>query len=54
VLEVVALGAGRGARRSGGSRASGILAPGIGMIRSKEKMVDQWPDPADRLLAELR
>jgi len=54
VLEVVALGAGRGARRSGGTRASGILAPGIGMVRSKEKIVDQWPTTTDRLIAELR
>lgn len=54
VLEVVLLSAGRGGRRSGGARASGIVAPGLGMVRSKEKIVDQWPTITDRLIAELR
>lgn len=54
VLEVIPLGAGRSGRRSGGYRASGILAPGLGTVRSKEKIVDQWPAIADRLIAELR
>jgi len=54
VLEVRALGASRAPRRSGGSRGSGILSPGLGMVRSREKTVDQWPTVTDRLIAELR
>jgi len=53
-LEALPLGAARGPRRSGGFRASGILAPGLGMVRSREKMVDQWPGATDRLIGELR
>ena len=33
-------------------RGSGILAPGSGAIRSREKMVETWPDITDRLLEE--
>jgi len=32
---------------------SGILSPGMGVVRSREKMVLEWPTPADRLLAEF-
>lgn len=39
-----------GAGRPGG----GIPAPGIGLLRSAEKMVRQWPRPAERLIEELR
>lgn len=37
-----------------GGRASGIPAPGAGLVRSAEKMVKQWPRITDRLIAELR
>lgn len=35
-------------------RGSGLLAPGSGAIRSREKMIDSWPDIAERLLEEWR
>jgi chromosomal replication initiation ATPase DnaA len=35
-------------------RASGILAPGMGLLRSREKMIEEWPALGDRLMAELR
>jgi chromosomal replication initiation ATPase DnaA len=40
-------------RRSGG-RSSGIVAPTAGGARSREKMVWEWPELADRLLEEWR
>jgi len=53
VLEVLPAVAGRGGRpRTGNS--SGILSPGLGMVKSREKTVAEWPTVADRLLAELR
>lgn len=33
-------------------RGSGLLAPGSGAIRSREKMVETWPDIAERLLED--
>ena len=33
-------------------RGSGLLAPGSGAIRSREKMIETWPDVAERLLEE--
>jgi chromosomal replication initiation ATPase DnaA len=33
-------------------RGSGLLAPGNGAIRSREKMVETWPDIAERLLED--
>lgn len=33
-------------------RGSGLLAPGSGAIRSREKMIGTWPDIAERLLEE--
>lgn len=36
------------------ARASGILSPGVGVARSREKMILTWPRPADRLIQELR
>jgi chromosomal replication initiator protein len=33
-------------------RGSGLFAPGGGAIRSREKMVDSWPDVSERLLEE--
>ncbi len=35
-------------------RGSGLLAPASGAIRSREKMVETWPDMAERLLEEWR
>ena len=53
VLEVLpAVTARAGRSRSGNS--SGILSPGLGLVKSREKTVTQWPTVADRLLAELR
>jgi hypothetical protein len=54
VLEGIPLGTGRGAPRSPARRASGILSPGVGLVKSREKIVDQWPQVADRLITELR
>jgi hypothetical protein len=39
---------------SGAVRTSGIHAPGMGLLRSREKMIDEWPVLADRLIVELR
>jgi len=50
VLPPVTLRAGRS--RPGNS--SGILSPGLGLVKSREKTVTEWPAVADRLLAELR
>jgi chromosomal replication initiator protein DnaA len=41
------------ARRSAGSRTSGLLSP-TGSLRSREKMVWDWPDIGDRLLEDAR
>jgi chromosomal replication initiator protein len=41
------------ARRTSGMRTSGLLSP-TGNLRSREKMVWDWPDISDRLLEELR
>ena len=41
------------ARRSTGVRTSGLLSP-IGSLRSREKMVWDWPGIADRLIEEFR
>jgi hypothetical protein len=38
-----------GARTSGG-----IPAPGMGLLKSGEKMVKVWPRAAERLIEELR
>jgi chromosomal replication initiator protein len=40
-------------RRTSGMRTSGLLSP-TGNLRSREKMVWDWPDIADRLIEELR
>ncbi|HJR50985.1 MAG TPA: hypothetical protein VJ794_07760, partial [Gemmatimonadales bacterium] len=40
-------------RRSYGQRSSGIVAP-AGGARSREKMVWEWPDIADRMLEDWR
>jgi chromosomal replication initiator protein len=41
------------ARRSTGNRTSGLLSPN-GNLRSREKMVWDWPDIADRLIEDPR
>jgi chromosomal replication initiator protein len=41
-------------RRSSGHRTSGIVAPTAGGARSREKMVWEWPDLADRLIEDWR
>jgi len=44
----------REARRSGGPRTSGIVVSSLGGVKSREKMVWDWPDVADRLIEEYR
>jgi hypothetical protein len=44
----------RSPRRPPARRGSGIVSPGPGVARSPEKMILRWPDPAERLLLELR
>ena len=41
-------------RRPPGQRSSGIVAPTAGGARSREKMVWEWPELADRLLEDWR
>jgi chromosomal replication initiator protein DnaA len=41
-------------RRSAAVRTSGIVVSSLGGIRSREKMVWEWPDIVDRMLEELR
>ena len=41
------------ARRTTGTRTSGLLSP-TGSLRSREKMVWDWPDIADRLIEDQR
>ena len=41
-------------RRSSGFRTSGIVVSSLGGIKSREKMVWDWPEVADRLIEELR
>jgi hypothetical protein len=45
--------AGQG-RRPSGQRSSGIVAPSAAGARSREKMVWEWPELADRLLEDWR
>ncbi|HEX9611351.1 MAG TPA: DnaA/Hda family protein [Gemmatimonadales bacterium] len=42
------------ARRTAGLRTSGIVVSSAGGIRSREKIVWDWPDQGDRILEELR
>ena len=34
-------------------RGTGLLAPGSGALRSREKMIETWPDVAERLIENL-
>jgi hypothetical protein len=42
------------ARRPSGHRTSGIVAPTAGGSRSREKMVWEWPEIADRMVEDWR
>jgi chromosomal replication initiator protein DnaA len=54
VLEGAPPPAAPGSRRTAGMRTSGIVVSSAGGIRSREKMVWDWPAPADRVIEELR
>ncbi len=41
-------------RRSPPARPSGVAAPSGAGVRSREKMVWEWPDVAARMIEELR
>jgi chromosomal replication initiator protein len=41
-------------RRAGAHRLSGIVAPTAGGARSREKMVWEWPEVADRVIEDWR
>ncbi|HEY6808520.1 MAG TPA: DnaA/Hda family protein, partial [Gemmatimonadales bacterium] len=41
-------------RRTAGFRTSGIVVSNAGGVRSREKMVWDWPDVTDRLIEDLR
>jgi hypothetical protein len=43
----------RAPRKSGAVRTSGVLAPASG-VRSREKIVWDWPDVGDRIVEEWR
>ena len=44
----------RDSRRSAGFRTSGIVVSSLGGIKSREKMVWEWSDIADRVIEEFR
>jgi chromosomal replication initiator protein len=44
----------RGERRTSGFRTSGIVVSTAGGVRSREKMVWDWPDAADRVMEDVR
>lgn len=52
--EVLEAGAVRAPRRAPASRASGVLSGVASGLRSREKMVWEWPDLAARIIEELR
>lgn len=54
VLEAMDRPPGPAPGTSGPVRASGIMTPGAGLLKSREKMIDEWPVLADRLMVELR
>jgi chromosomal replication initiation ATPase DnaA len=43
----------RARRSSAGLRTSGVVVTAAGGIQSREKMIWNWPDPAERLIEEL-
>ena len=42
------------ARRSAGARTSGLVVSSAGGVRSREKMVWDWPSAADRVIEDMR
>ena len=54
VLEGAPAPATPGARRTAGFRTSGIVVSSAGGVRSREKMVWDWPAAADRVIEDLR
>lgn len=44
----------REGRRPSGFRVSGLVVSSLGGVKSREKMVWDWTDPADRLIEEFR
>jgi len=53
ILDVVESKIARSPRRPPAG-ASGIVSPGLGAVRSREKMTAAWRDAADRVIPELR
>jgi hypothetical protein len=43
-----------GTRRTTGLRTSGIVVSSAGGVRSREKMVWDWPQASDRVIEDLR
>lgn len=41
-------------RKSGSHRVSGVIALPSGTVRSREKMIWDWPDAGDRIIEDLR
>jgi chromosomal replication initiator protein len=41
-------------RKSGGHRVSGVISLPSGSVRSREKMIWEWPDAADRIVEDIR
>jgi chromosomal replication initiation ATPase DnaA len=41
-------------RKSGGHRVSGVVALPSGTVRSREKMIWEWPESSDRIIEDLR
>lgn len=41
-------------RKSGGNRVSGVIALPSGTVRSREKMIWDWPDAGDRMVEDVR
>jgi len=44
----------RDTRRSSGFRTSGLVVSSLGGIKSREKVVWDWIDVADRMIEEFR
>jgi hypothetical protein len=42
------------ARRSAGARTSGLVVSSAGGVRSREKMVWDWPTASDRVIEDMR
>ncbi len=52
--EVLEAGTARTPRRPAAARPSGVMAPSASGLRSREKMVWEWPDLAARIMEEWR